>query len=301
MHSDAGSPASTDAIELAIFDIDGPVTDPHSREVEPPDILDLTLDFLTEKGYVAYNTGRNGALAYRRVIQPLLHRARDRRLNPAIVNRRTSIFAEKGGVSSFWDDEVGGWNHRVDPAAEVPAELRDDVADLLHNDSEFRKYIFFDSGKETMISVEMRYETSELAPVPVTVDTFKPVADRFAAEVRQLAADRGYEDLDVDCSTIAVDIQRRGVGKDLGARLAFGWLHELGKHVKRVHCFGDSASDVLMAVEAHAEMSRWFADADERVVYIQVGRDLVIEGDFQVRNYPDRYGQGTAAYLRSLL
>jgi hydroxymethylpyrimidine pyrophosphatase-like HAD family hydrolase len=222
-------------------------------------------------------------------------------MNPAVVNRRTSIFAEKGGVSSFWEDELGGWNHRVDPATEVPGELRGEVVDLLHNDPEFQKYIFFDSGKETMVSVEMRYETSEPAPVPVTVDVFKPVADRFAAEVRRLAADRGYEDLDVDCSTIAVDVQRRGVGKDLGARLAFGWLDELGKRVERVHCFGDSASDVAMAVEAHAEMSRWFADASERVVYVHVGRELVIEGDFEVRSYPNWYGRGTAAYLRSLL
>jgi len=289
-----------DAIELAIFDIDGPVTDPHSREIEPRGILDLTLDFLTEKGYVAYNTGRDRALAHQRVIRPLLDRARHRGMNPSVVNRRTSIFAEKGGVSSFWDEELGGWNHRVDPAAEVPAELRGAVVDLLHNDPEFQKYIFFDGGKETVISVEMRYETSELVPVPVTIDAFKPVADRFAAQARRLAADRGYEDLDVDCSTIAVDIQRRGVGKDLGARLAFGWLQELGKRVTRVHCFGDSASDVAMAAEAHAEMSRWFADAGERVVYVHVGRDLDIQGDFGVRSYPDRYGQGTAAYLRSL-
>jgi len=300
VHSKAGSPADTDAIELAIFDIDGPVTDPQSRKIEPPDILDLTLNFLTEKGYVAYNTGRDRAIAYQRVIEPLLHRARDRGMNPVIVNCRTSIFAEKGGVSSFWDDELGGWNYRVDPAAEVPAELRDDVVDLFHSDPEFQKYIFFDSGKETVISVEMRYETSELAPVPVTVDMFKSVAERFASEVRQLAMDRGYDDIEVDRTTIAVDIQRRGVGKDLGTRLAFSWLHKLGKQVKRVHCFGDSRSDVAMAVEAHSVMSQWFADAGERVVYINVGEKLIIDGGFQVRTYPNMYGQGTVAYLQAL-
>jgi hypothetical protein len=289
-----------DAIELAIFDIDGPVTDPESREIKPPDILDLTLDFLAEKGYVAYNTGRGWTITRQRVIRPLLRRARERGMNRAIVARRTSIFAEKGGVSSRWDDERGGWDHRVDPAAEVPGELRAEIFHLLHDDPEFLKYIFFDAGKETMISVEMRYETAEPVPVPVTIDAFKPVAGRFAARVRQLAADRGYDDLEVDHSTIAVDIQRRAVGKDLGARLAFGWLSELGQRVTRVHCFGDSASDVAMAVEAHSLMSQSFADAAERVVYVNVGRDLIIEGDFEVRSYPDMYGEGTAAYLRSL-
>jgi len=151
-----------------------------------------------------------------------------------------------------------------------------------------------------MVSVEMRHETSEPTPAPVTVNVFKPVAERFAAEVRKLARDRGYDNLEVDCTTIAVDIQRSGVGKDLGTRLAFDWLHRLGKHAKRVYCFGDSRSDVAMAVEAYSVMRRWFADAAERVVYVHVGENLSIDGDFEVRSFPGMYGRGTVAYLRSL-
>jgi hydroxymethylpyrimidine pyrophosphatase-like HAD family hydrolase len=300
MRSDTGSSIKEDVIELAIFDIDGPVTDPESRRIEQFEILDLTLDFITERGYVAYNTGRASAIAYQRVISPLLSRALARDINPEAVSRRVSIFAEKGGVTSFWDDELGRWNHRIDPATKVPAALRDEVVNLLRSDHEFQAYIFHDSDKETMVSVEMRHETSEPAPAPVTVGVFKPVAERFAAKVRQLARDRGYDDLEVDCTTIAVDIQRAGVGKDRGTRLAFGWLRELGKRVERVHCFGDSISDVAMAVEAHSIMSRCFADASERVVYINVGEELSIDGDFRVKSFPGRYGRGTVAYLRAL-
>jgi hypothetical protein len=182
-------------------------------------------------------------------------------------------------VTSFRNERLGTWDHRINPAAEVPADLRSDVAGLLDRDDEFLKYVFYDRDKETMASVEMRHETAGPGPVPVTVDVFRPVAERFAAEVRQLAMDRGYDDIEVDRTTIAVDIQRRGVGKDLGTRLAFGWLHELGKQVKRVHCFGDSESDVAMAVAAHSIMSQWFADASERVVYINVGERLLINPD----------------------
>jgi hydroxymethylpyrimidine pyrophosphatase-like HAD family hydrolase len=300
VHSDAGSSANKDVIELAIFDIDGPVTDPQSRKIEQFEILDLTLDFITERGYVAYNTGRASAVAYQRVISPLLARALARGINPEIVSHQVAIFAEKGGVTSFWDDELGQWNHRIDSAAKVSADLRNEVFEILRSDHEFQTYIFHDSDKETMVSVEMRYETSEPTPTAVTVNIFKPVAERFAAEVRQMAGDRGYDDLEVDCTTIAVDIQRCGVGKDLGTRLAFGWLDELGKRVERVHCFGDSESDVAMAVEAHSIMSRWFADAGERVVYVNVGADLIIDGGFEVRSYPGMYGRGTVAYLRAL-
>jgi hypothetical protein len=300
VHSDAGSSADKDVIELAIFDIDGPVTDPQSRRIEQFEILDLMLDFITDRGYVAYNTGRASTVAHQRVISPLLARALTRDINPKIVSRRIAVFAEKGGVTSFWNDELGQWNHRIDPATKVPADLCNKVVGLLRSDHEFQTYIFHDSDKETMVSVEMRHETPGPAPVPVTISVFKPVAERFAAQVRQLAGDRRYDDIEVDGTTIAVDIQRRGVGKDLGTRLAFGWLDGLGQRVARVHCFGDSKSDVAMAVEAHAIMSRSFADVGERVVYVHVGEKLPIEGDFAVRSFPGSYWRGTIAYLRSL-
>jgi hypothetical protein len=300
LHPDTGSSVQNDVIELAIFDIDGPVTDPASRKIEHPEILDLTLDFITRRGYVAYNTGRASAIAHQRVISPLLARARARGINPEFVSRHVSVFAEKGAVRSFRDDGPGRWSHRIDPATIVPAGLRGEVADLLRSDPEFQAYIFFDGDKETMVSVEMRHETLGRTPVPVTPALFKPVAERFAAEVRRLARERGYDDIEVDCTTIAVDIQRPGVGKDLGTRLAFDWVCALGKRVERVHCFGDSTSDVAMATEAQSIMSHRFADARERVVYVNVGADLAIDGAFTVRAFPDTYGRGTVAYLGTL-
>ena len=300
MCPDSGSPAGDDPTELAIFDIDGPVTDPASRKIEDAGILDLMLDFITGRGYIAYNTGRASAIAHQRVIAPLLARARVRGISPEIISRRVCVFAEKGAVTSFWDDGLGRWSHRVDPATVVPASLRGEVASLLRSDPEFQASMFFDSTKETMVSVEMRHETAATAPVAVTVGVFKSVAARFAAEARQLARDRGYDDLEVDCTTIAVDIQRSGVGKDRGARLAFDWLHRLGKQAGRVHCFGDSGSDVAMAAEAYAVMSRCFADAAERVVYVNVGSALTIDGGFGVQSFPDMYSRGTVAYLRAL-
>ena len=300
MRPDTGSPARHGLAELAIFDIDGPVTDPSSRRIEDAEILDRTLDFITGRGYVAYNTGRASAIAHQRVISPLLERARELGISMEIVRSRVAAFAEKGAVTSIWDEGSSRWSHQIDPATVVPANLSVEVGNLLRSDPEFRAYIFFDDSKETMVSVEMRHETSEPVPVPVTPGMFKPIAGRFASQIRQLAEDRGYADIEVDCTTIAVDIQRRGVGKDLGTRLAFDWLYKLRKPVKRVHCFGDSKSDVAMAVEARAIMSRSFTDADERVVYVHVGENLSINGGFVVRSFPGMYWRGSVIYLRSL-
>lgn len=290
----------TDTVELALFDVDGPITHPESRKIEQPEILDLTLEFLSRDGYVAYNTGRARSIVYERVISPLLTRAIARGINSAAVSRRISVFAEKGAVASVWDKTRKQWQHSVDPATEVPAELRCAVVSLLNNDHEFRTHIFYDSDKETMASVEMRSKTTEPVPVPITVRSFKPIAERFAAEVRELAIERDYNDLEVDCTTIAVDVQRRGVGKDLGARLAVGWLQGLGKHIARIHCFGDSRSDMAMAAEAYSAMSQWYADAAGRVVYIHVGESLSMDGPFAIRAFPSMYGLGTVAYLKTL-
>src|SRR5260370_11308593 len=202
--------------ELAIFDIDGPVTAPQSRTIEHAEILDLTIDFVPARGYVAYNTGRASAVARQRVVSPRLARARARGLDPATVGRRVAVFAEKGAVTSCWDDGPGVWTHRIDPATVVPGGLRDEVVDLLRDDAEFRTYIFVDDGKETMVSVEMRHETAEPVPVPVTPAVFMPVAERFPAAGRRRAAERGAHDPELDCPTIAVDIQRPPVRTDPG-------------------------------------------------------------------------------------
>ena len=58
MRADTASSSDENAVELAIFDIDGPVTQPESRRIEQSEILDLTLDFILDRGYIAYNTGR---------------------------------------------------------------------------------------------------------------------------------------------------------------------------------------------------------------------------------------------------
>lgn len=55
-----------------------------------------------------------------------------------------------------------------------------------------------------------------------------------------------------------------------------------------------------MAVEAYSAMSGWYTDAANRVVYVHVGENLVIDGAFQVRYFPNMYGLGTVEYLKSL-
>ena len=55
-----------------------------------------------------------------------------------------------------------------------------------------------------------------------------------------------------------------------------------------------------MATEAYSIMSRRFADAGERVVYVNVGTDLVIDDAFTVKAFPDSDERGTVAYLRTL-
>lgn len=295
----AGSQGAT-PVELAIFDIDGPVTAPESRKIEQPQLIDLTLDFIIQRGCVAYNTGRAAVTAYERVVSPLLRRARTRGLELAQVSRRIAILAEKGGVRGLWDDELGQWNYQVDPAAAVPEGIRAAIAELLGSDPEYLKYIFLDSHKQTMVSVEMRHETAGTGTRIVTVSDFTPVAARFAAQARQLVTEHGHVDIEVDHTTIAVDIQRRGVGKDLGARYAFEWLSGMNMRVSRVHCFGDSMSDVPMAAEAYSVMSRSYPDPGDRVTYVHVGGSAGPDAKYRVSAFPGMYGRGTVAYLRCL-
>ena len=41
-------------------------------------------------------------------------------------------------MTSFWNDGPGAWSHRIDPATVLPGSMREEVADLLRGDAEFR-------------------------------------------------------------------------------------------------------------------------------------------------------------------
>jgi hypothetical protein len=104
---------SNNVIELAIFDIDGPVTDPASRRSSTR-ILDHAR--LHQKGYVAYNTGRASAIAHQRSFRRCSTRPAKRH-QPEFVSHHVDLRREGGG-------EVSGTTALADGPIESTRDCR---------------------------------------------------------------------------------------------------------------------------------------------------------------------------------
>ena len=81
--------------------------------------------------------------------------------------------------------------------------------------------------------------------------------------VDALQNDLSGEEVRIDATTIATDIESLLAGKHAGAELIYQWVEESVGVSGSFFCIGDSVSDY--------EMARYFADKEARTTFVYVG------------------------------
>lgn len=220
------------------LDVDGPITDPVSKRVTDFAVLDELVVRLRHGEPVVFNTGRSLAWVVDRVVAPLRQRCLLAGEDPdALMVGRLLLVGEKGGALG-WYSRRGSLLLTHSRALALPLSLRASLSRIV--EERYGGAMFIDGGKETMISVEMADGADPSA--------WRPVQRAFAEETRTLLAQRSLDAaVRVDETQIAVDLQSRRAGKDLGARRALRWMASRGISADRFVCVGDSASDLEMA------------------------------------------------------
>lgn len=265
-----------------LFDVDGVITNPEQKRITEPRIFDEIVKRLTNGEPVALVTGRSIDFMRQRVIEPLIERTE----NLGLLQNFLAM-GEKGGVWITYGQEGEPQEH-IDENISVPQSLQDEVRKLI--ESEFSDLMFYDESKKTMISTEM-IDGSNLEEYHAR----QKILDQKLEEL--IRKHRLEDKLEVDPTTIALDIQNKHVGKDFAARRVLAWLKEKGVKPTQVITIGDSKSDVPMAQEIY--------DQGLPVMFIFVGKE-VDRADIQSRNLPfpvtftqNKYEKGTVEYLTS--
>lgn len=154
-------------------------------------------------------------------------------------------------------------------------------------EKKYSKSVFFDTTKRTTISIEMLDGFN--------LDEFKKVQPELGKDLSALITKYQLEEnLEIDPTTIATDIQNKHVGKDFAARHVLDWLTQKGIKPAQFITVGDSLSDLEMAQEVH--------DQGLPVEFVFVGEKQKLEGikrDFPVITTKSTYGSGTQEYLLS--
>lgn len=262
-----------------LFDVDGVITNPEQKRVTEPKILDEIAKRLEKGEPVALVTGRSIDFMKDRVISPLKKKIAD----PNLLQNFLAM-GEKGGVWITYEN--GQPQEHIDDHISVPQDLKDQVRGLI--EEEFSDLMFYDETKKTMISTEMKDNTS--------VENYHKRQTELNRKLEELVVSHGLQSkLEVDPTTIATDIQDKNVGKDFAARRVLDWLKQRNIKPQNFITVGDSRSDLPMAQEIHSQ--------GLAVTFVFVGkevdRDYIREQSlpFPVSFPQNTYEKGTLEFL----
>jgi len=278
--SDANVHVSRAAPRTAwLFDVDGVLTDPERKVVAEEALFDELLLRLAKGEPVGLNTGRSVPFIVEGVLEPLEARASDPHLLRDVI-----AIGEKGGVWIDYPASAPRAIH-VDAGVAVPADLQAAVRALVARPP-FAETMFYDETKQTMISVELRADTS--------IAAFAPRQRELEAALRTLLADHPRaSELRIDPSRIATDIEDVRMGKGYAAAQYVTLLAARGIFPARFVCFGDSASDYAML----AELLRLGKPAE--LVFVGERHLLAGNDTAHVTFTAERCDRGTLSYLRA--
>lgn len=267
------------ADRIALFDIDGVLSDPIEKRVTQPEIFDQLINRLKNGSPIGLNTGRSTEWAIENVVKPLSEQIDD----PSLLSL-LSVIGEKGNTWATMDTK-GKLNYGAAPVVVIPNEVIAEVNALL--ETEYPNDMKVYDPKQTMLSLEMINGGN--------IEEFKIKQDLIADQLADILEKSGLSgQFAIDKTTIAIDIQSPHASKALGADRFLEILKSknIAYNTARFDAYGDSVSDLEMA----DELERRGLDGD----FIYVGKQPLpaTSKSYAVHTPSDTYSEGTLSYLQ---
>ena len=245
VNEDLGFSPSTAPRSASLYDVDGVLTNPLTKSVHPELLEELRYQ-LRNGEIVAFNTGRSAEWLLHSVVARLCELFSSSEL---AYLENLFIAAEKGAIWIEYS-AVSGFQAFCQQEVSVPHYLSLEAQNIIASFDEPRMAL--DQGKEAMVSLEF----SPCAGQDLNDEFQIFVEQRVEVErqLQKLLRDAGLEDsLTIDVTSIAIDIQHKEMGKDLGAERVLRWLSSKSDFPDHVTTYGDSKSDLAMAVFLHGK------------------------------------------------
>ncbi len=265
-----------------IFDVDGVLTDTQAKRVEKQELFDELIKRLHSGFPIGINTGRSLDFIIKEVLEPLELRVKDKKLLQDLI-----AIGEKGAAWITYDVK-GKRTEKIDENIIVPQIIQSEVKSLIVN-TQYSGLMFYDDSKHTMVSIEELPESERRG----THEDFKTAQLCLNSDLVKLISKHNFQnELKIDPTRIATDIENKHVGKALGARKFVEIFKDRGIKPKKYIGFGDSISDY----EMYEELKR----IGKNVQFVFVGgREHLprnnVDGVIFTKQHVDR---GTLEYLQ---
>lgn len=257
-----------------IFDVDGVITNLQTRKVEHPEILDHIVQRLKSGEPVGIITGRELEWLRIGVVKEIENLVEDKNLLDLLC-----IECEFGGISVR--HENGDSSKEKDKDFSIPQELISKLKEILS--SEFGD-VFFDPGKETHFTAEIKHELN-----PKDYDDRK---EELAQKLQKVVDEMGLSDeIEVHVDALAVNVKHKKLNKHLATDKFLKWLHGKNIEPEIYYVFGDSKTDLQIAEELHSQ--------NKKVKFIYTGKDDLGNLPFEIVRTTKHYDEGTLEYLLS--
>ncbi|MFC7401755.1 haloacid dehalogenase [Citricoccus sp. GCM10030269] len=228
-----------------LLDVDGPLASPETRRV-PAGVIAALVDLAALGIPVVFNTGRSADFVLQQLAVPL-------RAAGLTSGAPFHAVCEKGAVRFSFsglpdgdlpsvtpEQTVPGWV-TVDEAMKVPEELAARLREVVRD---YQETMFHDETKVAMFSAEMNVGEAE--------ERYRQDQRSYQDRVEAILTETGaHRDFTVDPTIIAMDVEHRTSGKDLGAERSWQLVGANGELPVRWYTCGDSRSDYAMADWLH--------------------------------------------------
>ncbi|KKR27340.1 MAG: putative HAD superfamily hydrolase, partial [Microgenomates group bacterium GW2011_GWC1_39_7] len=231
---------------------------------------------------IGFNTGRAINWVSERVINPLRQRILERKKSLKMLSN-IFLSGEYGGTWMEFDKKGNGYVY-MNQNISIPLQFQEEIRRMIAN--KYLYAMFYDEDKKTMVSAEMN--------PGFNLEEFKEVQKEFYEDVKALIAANGLTNqIRVDNTTIATDIEDATAGKRLGTKKFLEWLRKKRIKPELFRVFGDSAADEEMAEELDIN--------GRNAEYWFVGKELgKKERRFRVLTPQKNFSQLTCQALREL-
>lgn len=259
--------------QMLIFDIDGVLTDPVSKQGDPAIFQCLTKK-LESGALIAFNTGRSSEWVQKTIL-------------PHLQTRHLSnlfCVCEMGYVTLGFDEKQRVIE-KVFEENSVPKELAGTIRDIIA--SSYHDSMFVDETKKVILTIEMKDGFSQ--------KVYEELQSRLSGEIRIIL--KNYHPgihIRPSSTTIAIDIKPIESGKALGIQRVVEWLKFSAIDPKDLHftTLGDSTSDT--------EMNGWLNQNGYTNNFVYVGQDKLGQFEFHIDQTRDKFTKGTLEYLKQV-
>lgn len=268
--------------DVIFFDVDGVLTNLTQNKADE-DLLQLLSNLIKNKFIVVLNSGRSMAWLRHVILEPL-NNFNSQTQNLNLTN--FFVIGEKGGVWLDFDQTTFVNSQTLtDESIKIPNKLILMVKKLI--ESEFNKVVFRDLTKQIILTLEKR-------PTASTKD-FQNAQKKIVLKLRNILSENELKSvIEIDSTTIAIDIQNVILGKGYGVKKVIDYLNQHQIATNQFFTIGDSISDF--------EMSETLFQMAKPVLHVHVGETpVLLKTNYPVLTTSQKYAFGTKEYFKDLI